>query len=260
MRLTDSLSSGTPLANRLLIAAWDDLSVETKAEIIYNSPRAALCSKDVQQKMLSDSSPLIRYLVVTNPSFDKAGFEDQVEGDSFDLVRSTSFKAHDSPSIQEWKALTHLERLHAITLNECCWAEGFAQFIRESVGTIPNGELTELLVEYCKSKHAKGHAVDWATLSQIWNLVNELPPGVSEPILSHFPTESDRGTPVSDEILATLNEASLYVLLNRDDVSLLKFRKQLEQSEDMDKYGEMARRANQFWLSKRPEINEDEES
>ena len=65
MTLIDSLTRGTPLSNRLLIAAWDDLSVETKAEIITKNESDALSSKEVQRKILADKSAFIRYLVVT---------------------------------------------------------------------------------------------------------------------------------------------------------------------------------------------------
>ena len=256
-----------PSGEAKLLAAWDGLSVENQILLLENLGRndhLGWTSK-IRSKVLASPNAYVRYFGARgftphDGNDEETALKKQIEADPEPLVRY-AMREDDCPLGRHLKlysadaasffALPHEARLATVRSlpNN---GERIAGFVHHAVqnelpfGRVTEEELTDLLVEYVTNPHFKSHYYGrWdgspydgygeyqrdKDITALWNLVPNLPKGVSFPLVAYLPEGTSSGTftrtLIPDEVLNAMPREQLEFLLERRDISLKEFRKKV---------------------------------
>lgn len=248
--LIDNLTKGTAFSNRLLIEAWDGLTLETKFEILDRYDGWILIFNEVSRKVLSDPNPYIRYLAATVVrNHGDATLRERISKDTSELVRAPAL-IHFPKSSDDWMHLSQLERLYAINEHPLMLGIYFVEFIKGAVGKISDDDLADLVKEHCKSETTKTYPPMKDEFNAMWKLVGTVPEKIYTPVLWHYPAEAEYHS-VPDEVLEGMDDKDLKRLIDREDALLPDIRKRIEESRN--KFSDEIVSANRSWKSRRPD-------
>jgi hypothetical protein len=267
-----ALMDGTPLAVERVAAIWPGLTVMERATLLpsFLDPRGALgpYKNRLLDLALADDNAFIRYLAARHVYQPRDGSTPEEEArfakvltDPSPLVRCarTEFESMKWLNYKPeffWGA-AQAWRLAAVTGVQH-HGEEFAKFLVYAAehllpeGKLSEWEMVEVTLQYLtwetvakRLKDTEEYAVassdGWAdysagkSLSALWDVIPKLPQQVGFALLHHLPEAGGLSGGVGGDILGALDKYQQLVLLDREDIHLFYWRRELfEKSEDKD--------------------------
>jgi hypothetical protein len=244
----------TPSGVTKLIAAWDGLSAESQVLILTKlrmTPRPEYLNEKVFMKALESANAYVRYLAARGlrVSGDDA-LRQRIEKDvdalvRYSLLESVSlFAPNMLKDADAFFALPHEARL-AVVRSLIEGGEKIAKFIAHAIdhqlkeGGVSEIELYEILCDYVNKPSFREYYAsrfDWPpdygrsaleNIRALWELVPKLSEAISYVLIENLPGTIRREAAIPDTVPKELNTRQLIQLLDRSDVGLEEFRKEV---------------------------------
>lgn len=250
-----------------LVAAWDDLAIETQIQILYSYKNRHINSKSFNQlkaKALNSKNDYVRYLIAELANFDEKNPDDKkllslISNDSSQLVRHTHdesnfieyFRYFDSElkkdTFEKFFSLPSENQIMLVSKWEKWEAKKFLALIEWAIsnGKIEQSIIENLVEEYSKNLAAlkledempyDGYMSCYfgEALDNLWSLIPKLGDTYSACLLAkNLPTGIYRNV-ISEEVIKPIHGKALKYLLYRDDFYDTNFRKQILFSKNYD--------------------------
>ena len=257
------LLNPTPSGTAKLLAAWDDLSLESQMQVLLaldDTKHSDYLSKKVLSKALDSSNAYVRYLAAkglessTYNEEERKALEERIAADPEDLVKYCLLELglfgvidKDIQNPASFFNLPHGARLAKVRQLKGRGKE-IASLITYAVenlleeGKVSETELYEILADYLINPsfkywyrgeaHLVGEGI-WAAeedIEALWQLIPKIPEKLSYVLLAHLPEgvgDFWTSAQIPQAVLDQLTSHQLKTLLYRDDIELEKFRKQI---------------------------------
>lgn len=249
------LLAPTPHGNAKLLAAWDGLTTESHMRVLSALKIATYpqhLAKRVMEKALESPNAYIRYLaaneIVQGGEDDEkaAILEKRIAADKHPLVKyclaeSVTHIPQAFFALPQQARLAQIRRLGIGDGNKSM--ASLITFALENLiekGEVSEIELEEILTDYiCRPLFKDRCQKDWLhydgflayrteeDLLSLWELVPKVPEKISYVLLQHLPPLPNYFQDIPESVLDHLTSHQLFTLLERPDIELREFRKQI---------------------------------
>jgi hypothetical protein len=232
-----TLMCESPFSQRMLLAAWDSMSVESRAQVLqaYRDQQTEP-SITLLTRASNDASEWVRALaagaralVAQNPV--EADLLERQRSDPSPLVRASVRRPSEWLVAADLLDMTPLERQAMVWNDPVVDGALIAEFVEIADGSVPLDELADLMREYVLAKGtqrvfgdadvaARAPFCTATAFSAIWQLVPHAPLRVILPIIRYFPVSTCEGDSIPTDVLDHMAPEHLIMLLGRAPSSL----------------------------------------
>jgi hypothetical protein len=249
----EELLKDTPMGRMKLLAAWDSLSTETQIRLLGElsaKNRTGVPDRPIWLKALSSPSEYLRYLAARRVRFPRDDeIEKKVMSDSSPLVRYsdvTGMTLLDKLSNEDFDRYPKEQKLAIVSNDDPPEATKLASWVEHAVETksVGDNEIYDAVLEYLcnpevlrwlqESSYDYFGDTAWEEgFKALWGLLPKVPTSVAHSLVVHLPWEGVRSAEPPSEVLTWL-ETSPYLesLLWREDAPLLELRRKVFFSTD----------------------------
>lgn len=222
----------SPFSQRMLLTAWDSMSVESRAQVLQayreqqSEPTLTLLAR-----ASNDASEWVRALAAgaralspQNPV--EADLLERQQSDPSPLVRASVRRPSEWLMAADLFDMTPLERLAMVWNDPVVNGALIAEFVEIAEDSVPVDDLADLVREYvlAKGTHrvftdpeaaARAPFCTATAFSAVWHLVTTAPLRAVLPIIRYFPVSTCEGDSIPTDVLDHMAPEHLIMLLGR---------------------------------------------
>jgi len=240
----------TPSGVVKLLAAWDGLGGESQIVILTKLDVVTLppyLKEKILMKALDSANSYVRYLAARQlPSNGDETLQQRLEQDPDPLVRYCKMEARSLPEDADTFFAYPQEARLATVRGKIEGGKKLAKFITHAFehqlkeGLVSELEIYEILCDLVNKPSFRDYYADWedrykydypsikmADIRALWTLVPKVLEAISYVLIENLPAKIAQESVIPNEVLKEMNSRQLQRLLNRSDVGLEEFRKEL---------------------------------